>query len=512
MGLAGAPQAAIPCAHGLHAEAKVLVTALAVGVALVAAPALGASRTPDRARTATVAATVTVPPSTGAGPPLAFPGAQGGGARSVGGRGGAVYAVTSLADTSAPGTLRHCVTRSGPRTCVFRVAGTITLTSTLTITNPYLTVAGQTAPGGIQLSGKNLLADMIRISTHDVIWRYTHVNKGYTAGAKEGPGSNIQLLGGAYNVVIDHNSLLWTQDGNLDGSSGFRDTTLSYNLIAEPLAAHPFMMLLSGPDAASSARSNVDMHHNYLANFGARGPYMRLGKARLYNNLVYNWDSSATRTTGGGDYDFVGNWWKRGPLSPTAGSSPRGVREIDAYLSPGAYGPAGNPTFYVAGNEGPSCASPDGDEWAMLRSTDSEGGNRELEPVPTARRRTTPLPSWGEPIIAEPVATLPDTLLPVVGASRRLDCSGAWVDARDAADARIVANWSNGGGSIPAKETDVGGFATQKAGAPCADTDGDGMPDAWELAHGLDPHDPADANAVAAGQPYTNLELYLAGR
>lgn len=151
----------------------------------------------------------------------AFPGAQGGGAASVGGRGGTVIEVTNLND-DGPGSLRACAQwASAPRTCVFRVSGIIELTSdTIYVTNPYLTVAGQTAPGGgITLSGRNLPRHMVTVGTHDVIWRYTRIRHGYNANTPYSNGSNFTTEASAYNVIFDHNSSTWTQSEGIGGMS-----------------------------------------------------------------------------------------------------------------------------------------------------------------------------------------------------------------------------------------------------------------------------------------------------
>ena len=122
----------------------------------------------------------------------AFPGAQGGGAASAGGRGGFVCEVTNLSD-SGRNSFRDCLTRSGPRTVVFRVAGTIWLRSGIYIVAPYITIAGQTAPGGgIMLGGKQMNTDsMIYIETHDVVVRYIRVRVGTGSGHGGGPFAGV---------------------------------------------------------------------------------------------------------------------------------------------------------------------------------------------------------------------------------------------------------------------------------------------------------------------------------
>jgi hypothetical protein len=154
----------------------------------------------------------------------------------------------------------------------------------------------------------------------------------------------------------------------------------------------------------------------------------------------------------------------------------------------------------------------------MVRQVSRYESNFENGLLPEAYRRATrlPPPEGGLDITPESVSGLEASMLQdaapnPVGASRRLDCLGNWVDVRDAADARTVNEYFSGAGArAPATEDDVGGFPAIPSGTPCADADRDGMPDAWEVARGLKPDDPSDGNAVGAGG-LTNLERYLAG-
>ena len=132
--------------------------------------------------------------------------------------------------------------------------------------------------------------------------------------------------------------------------------------------------------------------------------------------------------------------------------------------------------------------------------------------MPVAWRRSTPLPNMTYPIIAEPVEGLEASLLPIVGASRRLDCNGNWVANRDAVDLRLINQYHTNTGNrfLLANESQVGGFPVIANGTPCPDSDHDGMPDQWEISKGLQPNSAADRNAIA-GSGYTNLEVYLAG-
>jgi PKD repeat protein len=130
--------------------------------------------------------------------------------------------------------------------------------------------------------------------------------------------------------------------------------------------------------------------------------------------------------------------------------------------------------------------------------------------VPTAWRRTTKLTDTTYPITVEPVANIEASIIPTVGASRRLACDGTWVMNRDSVDTRLINQYNAGVGdtALPVTEADVGGFPTISNGTPCLDTDHDGMPDVWETANGFNPNNIADRNTVASNG-FTNLENYL---
>ena len=175
----------------------------------------------------------------------AFPEAQGGGAASLGGRGGVVKEVTSLEDSGA-GSFRACVEAKGPRTCIFRVAGLITQHSDVTVNNPFLTIAGQTAPGEIILGGPGNKGFTLRVSTHDVVIRYITISPDdleTPSGPSTGTVGFAVINGNNYNIILDHVSSrwagnkLWITGSNYVGPN--RSITTSWSLFYEPHAGHP---------------------------------------------------------------------------------------------------------------------------------------------------------------------------------------------------------------------------------------------------------------------------------
>ena len=463
-------------------------------------------------------ALLALPAQAQVGAPLpAFPGAEGGGALSVGGRGGAVLQVTTLAD-SGPGSLRAALETPGPRTVVFRVAGTIELESWLLVEHPYVTIAGQTAPGGgILLSGVQMDSPPLLIYTHDVVVRYLRIRTGRGETHEYGNGDVVSLGEGGevYNVVLDHNSLSWGNDENValwadEGTA--RNVTFQHNIISEALRHDDHSTgLIVGSNTMCEQMTDVDVVRNLFAHNNNRNPYTKVATQRVVNNLVYNWGWLATQIAGGVEVDIVGNHYVRGPDDDSRSEI---AWRLEDEWDTCNLGPDRAPSIYLAGNTGSNQPEPDGEQWTTLMEQVG-GGNGwgwpgsppQLTRVPRAYERTRPLPTGGVPITVLPVGQLEAALLPTVGASRRLDEMGRWVMNRDAVDLRVLEEYQTRTGRHRLTEDDAGGYPTIAPGTPYADLDADGMADAWEDASGLDPTDPADGPLDADG--YTNLEEFL---
>jgi pectate lyase len=474
------------------------------------------------------------PPTPAADTLLAFRGAEGSAANTSGGRGGRIYTVNTLADTtgacvldangittSGTCSLRDCVRGDGvgARTCIPRVAGTTLLTNHLYISNPYLTIAGQAAPGGgLQISGKNLpgsAAALVYIEGHDIIWRYTKLRHGWNANTLDQKGSVFNVQKDSYSIAADHNSLEWSQDEvvTIWGSGAGYALTFSWNIIAEPLTqgdggAHQ-TSFITGGTGGSESQIDLDIHHNVFANSNHRNPMLKNKSTRVVSNIVYNWSAHAMQTMGGTAVDIINNKWVAGPLMP---ASPYDHEiEVNTDCDGSTVCAAGSPSLYVTGNIGPRNANPQSDNWAlMVRESATENG-AEIGTLSASYQRVTPMGTVGVAITADAATQLDAVILPTVGASRRLNCYGDWVSMRDAVDTRILGEYQARTGIKPNTETDVGGFPTIDPGTPCTDTDRDGMPDAWEAAQGLNSSDPSDAWTIEPGQVYPNLERYLNG-
>ena len=238
----------------------------------------------------------------------AFPGAQGGGAVSVGGRGGAVIEVTNLSN-GGTGSLRACVEASGPRTCVFRLGGTIDVTSTITITKPFLTIAGQTAPGGgIQLRGKLMPSDvLVMLDTNDIVIRYIRVRKGFNANSSGQGGSNVRM-NRVNDMVFDHMSVVWNQDEGF-GITTANNVTFSWNIAGEAVGqagqGHATTWGILGKEPATTiTMTNIDFHNNLTMNNSNRNPLLRNKSSRVVNNLFYNLLLTGPRASGSTSVDL----------------------------------------------------------------------------------------------------------------------------------------------------------------------------------------------------------------
>jgi pectate lyase len=466
----------------------------------------------------------------------AFPEAQGGGAGSVGGRGGAVKEVTNLDDSGA-GSLRECIEASGARTCIFRTAGLITQRSDLTVNNPFLTIAGQTAPGEIVLGGPGNKGFALRVTTHDVVIRYITISPD-DARTPSGPETGTVgfgvINGDNYNIILDHVSSrwagnkIWITGSNYVGPN--RSITTSWSLFYQPHAGHPVGPGTAGnpvgcPNAApdprlanpcfSSLETDIDFHHNMFVNISHRIPETDNKSVRWVNNLTYNWAFYAFAGLGGEAIDIIGNKWVRGNLNATAQAHEIHVTEKSAEVR-------GNPSVFVSGNVGPNQSNPDGDQYLMVSHISGENGH-ENGSIPNSWKRRAPLPATDFPIVAEPALNLDAVLLPTVGNSQHLGCDGTWIKHRDDADARIIAQYQSqgSGGFWPNGITATGSAALPIpapaapwqdrpviGGAVCTESLPDGIPDEWKRLQRLSTTN-RDLFKTALPDGYTVLEHYL---
>ncbi len=419
---------------------------------------------------------------------IAFPGAEGFGRFAKGGRGGVVYLVSSLAD-GGPGTLRECVEASGPRTCVFRIAGTIVLSSSLDAENPYLTIAGQTAPGGgITLRTADSLSKAhLRVRTNDVIVRYIRSRPG--TKVENGRALTVSHGTDAYNVIVDHVSMSWSGDEIYISWEDTHDITVQWSNMSESLPAGDGGY--KGPNLGSEGVSgNFSFHHNLLAHHDQRYPLVRITRPLDWvNNVVYNLGTYGyANVKGQSKVNLVNNYIKPGPNATISTY----VREED--IAGGGYYHSGN---YV------------------------EPGGSLTSVAPNGYRVSTPYDV--APITTTSAQQAFEDVLTKSGAIHGLACDGTWFARPDPVDVRIVQSVRDGtrGHSIPIAETinqrgfisspaDVGGWPQLDPGTPCVDRDDDGMPDVWERSNGLDP-DVDDSAEDADGDGYTNLEKYLNG-
>jgi hypothetical protein len=414
---------------------------------------------------------------------LAFPGAEGAGRLAAGGRGGAVITVTNL-DDAGPGSLRAAVEAKGPRTVVFAVAGTIALKTPLKISEPNITIAGQTAPGG----GITLRDQTLVVAADDVVIRFIRARLGDESRTE---GDAIWINGGR-RIILDHVSASWSVDETLSASArydeagqGFHDLTVQWSIISESLRRsvhakgdHGYGSLIRGGRGAK-----ISFHHNLWAHHLARMP--RPGNYdgpdkdpvgaffEFRSNVFYNWgkghagyDADKAALVA---YNFVDNAYVMGPDSEKPVAFHEGNSLAKAWF-------AGNSMNGVV----------PADPWSLVTGVQAPGW-RQAGPIDVA------------PVAPAPAASAYERVLADAGASV----------FRDSVDARVVAGVRDRTGRLIDSQAQVGGWPALPAGVAAVDTDGDGMPDVWETAQGLDPKT-ADGAADRDGDGWTNLEDYLA--
>jgi len=419
---------------------------------------------------------------------LAFPGAEGFGRFSKGGRGGDVYHVTNTND-DGPGSLRAGIqTATGPRTIVFDVSGTIELKKPLKVSTSYLTIAGQTAPGdGVCIKDQTFL---IEKASH-VIVRYLRFRLGdENKPAESGP--DCMNTTDVDHLIFDHITAAWGIDGNHDLRRG-GNFTLQWSIYAEALnhSLHhkgSHAMLASFRDLTAS----ISLHHNLFASSRERHPTLG-GSPRtkpdaivdFRNNVIYNVNGATN--LGNCRVNVIDNLYRPGPDTPPnhkpLASKTENAGALAVFLSGNVF--EGQPEF-----TDDNYRAIDFKRWSKggyLATSLDKTRAAEAFDVGAAKPTTDSAADAYEKVLSRAGASLP----------------------RDLADTRLVAGVRSRGHRMIDSQREVGGWPKLASKPASKDTDQDGMPDEWEAAHRLNSNDAADRNGDANGDGYTNLEEYL---
>lgn len=483
----------------------------------------------------------------------AFPGAEGGGMYSFGGRGGKILVVTSLAD-DGPGTLREACETGGARIIVFNVAGEIHLKRPIHLKAPYVTIAGQTAPGqGIVVTGETLEVD-----THDVIIRYMRFRRGAmdVAHRDDACGGN-----GIGNIIYDHCSASWGLDEVMSmyrhvyarQANGYGQKMACCNITIQDCIFGEGLDLYNHGFGASIGGYNSLFTRNLFANNISRNPSIAMnGDFNFVNNVLYNWWN---RSIDGGDhtslYNIINNYFKPGLITGFDasqlvdnylrrykknvkkfgfGNSEQMAANKDATEAPeicyrilkpehGRGEGAEWGKAYVNGNIVEGFPTITADNWAGGVQPANLGDQEQIRKTLKVDR---PFP-YNAPKNVMSAAETYDYVLNNVGATK---------PCRDVVDERIIRSVRTGTATfvedavectssyskrrLPADSYKLGiitnpqqvGGLPEYVGEPRIDNDGDGIPDEWEIANGLDPNDPTDALQLRE-DGYMVIEWYI---
>lgn len=469
-----------------------------------------------------------------------FPGAEGGGMYTFGGRGGKVITVSNLNDDGI-GSFRWACEQGGARIIVFNVSGIIKLKTPIIVRAPYITIAGQTAPGdGVCIAGESF-----QVNTHDIIVRHMRFRRGNTHVWYREDSFGGNPVG---NIMIDHCSCEWGLDENisfyrhmfdLGDAIGSRkeptvNVTIQNTISAKSLDTynHAFGSTIGG--------ENASFMRNLWADNTGRNPSIGWGGVfNFVNNVVYNW---VHRTADGGEYstmsNFVNNYYKPGPLTPK--DSNVGWRIVKSESRSGKLFPFKQfGRVYADGNIVEGYDAITKNNWAGgIQTADKDGDLAEDELVIMHSK---------EPFVMPHMTILPNSQT----FDYVLNNVGATIPKRDIVDQRVVDEVRTGNvyyekklpkvnpygdlwGLSPKSQAPDGSFKyrrlskdsykegiitdprqmggyPQYKGKPYKDSDKDGMPDEWEIANGLNPNDPSDAVKDCTGDGYTNIEKYING-
>lgn len=452
----------------------------------------------------------------------AFPGAEGGGAFTPGGRGGKIFVVTSLED-SGKGTFREACEAIGARTIVFNVSGIIHLKRPISVRAPYITIAGQTSPGdGICIAGESVLLD-----THDIIIRHMRFRRGATDVTRRDDALGGNVIG---NVIVDHCSVSWGLDENISiyrhqfqqNENSRLEKMPTVNVTIQNTISSEGLDTYNHAFGSTIGGLNSTFIRNLWADNISRNPSIGMyGSFNFVNNVLFNWWN---RSLDGGDYrsmfNIINNYFKPGPITPE--DKPIGYRILkpeSGYMVPKTFGRA-----YVSGNfvvGSPQVTTNNWNGGVQIENRTLEQSKEYLELI--KQEKPFPMP-----------------YLTIMKAEEAYEFVlynvGATLPKRDAVDQRIIKQvrtgkieYKDGLENTIGKEfvkrrlpidsykkgiithpDQVGGYPVYK-GIPYKDSDSDGIPDKWEIKYGLNPNNASDANSDINGDGYTNIEKYFNG-
>jgi hypothetical protein len=468
----------------------------------------------------------------------AFPGAEGGGKFSFGGRGGRIFVVTNLAD-SGPGTLREACESAGPRIVVFNVAGIIHLEKPIYIEAPYLTIDGHTAPGDGVCIADNGLVD----NAHDIVIRYLRLRRGNLDIFNR---HGVHYGNPVGNIIIDHVSASWGQDQNIDtyrhmyqptnGGPALKlpsvNVTIQWTITSEALNTYNHAF---GGDWGGR---NSMFHHNLLASNTGRNPSIAMTyDFNFVNNVLFNWRH---RSVDGGDkdslYNIIKNYYKPGPVTPDSAVRHRILQPAQTWNK------AEHTSFwgkaYVAGNVVEGNEAVTGDNWnggvQFNKSPDPDASGaiakgamddeNEIQRIKAQVRVDKPFPMPGvkmetakaafDSVLKDAGATLPHRDVVDERVIRSVRTGQVWSEGKEFTPTPMKGlaknNWGKAGNGIITDVSQVGGYPEYK-GEPIKDLCADGIPLSWKKKYGLDANDSGLAQRDLRGDGYTVMDKYLNG-
>lgn len=500
----------------------------------------------------------------------AFPRAQGYGQSSVGGRGGTVIEVTNLND-AGPGSFREACEATGPRIIVFRTGGVINLTNEIQLTNPYVTIAGQTAPGdGIVLKNSQL-----SIFTHDVIVRGMRFRVGDDVqGDAPDIRDCVSMQTGSHHIIFDHCSFSWGLDENVSMLDTAHHITIQWCLTTEALYKnrHP-----KGPHSMGmiimDGSNKISVHHNLFAHNNGRNPVvMGAVNHEFVNNIIYDWGYSSEFQENGAQIraDILRNYWKPLTYPVDQGEHPVSIdfdattpfnsrlfieNNLDPYglfLTPaeiqgfGANAVIFSATSLMDSATGISfftAADAYDTVLAYAGAIHPQRDATDLRVIQTVRDSTGGLLDCmnGNPILLDSgnvmIGTDSSIIYSQLNVNPAISPEGREIHIISGTGAgqmrtgirvhiidivnRIVEGVIDAPWNIIPDSTSVyeviapcqhhlNGYPVYTSGTSFIDTDHDGMPDSWETNHNLNLNDPSDRNGTGiSGGTYTNVEVYL---